>query len=93
VGVPDAAAFTPADLMDGGAKARHKLEAEELGIIKFVGARRLFYCQRVLTLSSMESSENRACAGSAYRGKAAIFRTMESTMAYRGFLLSGVPHR
>ena len=38
-------------LMDGGAEARHKLEAEELGIIKFVGGRRLFYCQRVLTLS------------------------------------------
>jgi len=38
VGVPDAAAFTSAELMDGSAEARHKLEAEELGIIKFVGA-------------------------------------------------------
>ena len=37
----------------------------------------------------MESSENRARAGSAYRGKAAIFRIMESTMAYRGFLRPG----
>jgi hypothetical protein len=89
VGVPDAAALASDDLMDGGAEARHQLEAEELGIIKFVGARRLFYCQRVLTLSSMESSENTARAGSAYRGKAAIFRTMESTMAYRGFLPPG----
>ena len=37
----------------------------------------------------MESSENRARVGSAYRGKAAIFRIMESTMAYRGFLRPG----
>ena len=37
MGVPDAAALASDDLMDGGAEARHKLEAEELGIIKFVG--------------------------------------------------------
>jgi hypothetical protein len=44
---------------------------------------------RVGGLSGIRSSENRERASSAYRGKAAIFRIMESTMAYRGFLRAG----
>ena len=40
-------------------------------------------------LSGIRSCENRAREGSAYRGKAAIFCIMESTMTYRGFLRSG----
>ncbi len=36
--------------------------------------------------ASIRSRENSMREGSAYRGNAAIFRIMESTMAYRGFL-------
>ena len=45
---------------------------------------------RVGGLSGIRSWENRERASSAYRGKAAILRIMESTMAYRGFCVPGV---
>ena len=84
-GVPKAAAFTPAELDGRGRGGAFQAGSGGTADHQVRGGRRLFYCQRVLTLSSMESSENTACAGSAYRGKAAIFR-YRSTMAYRGSL-------